>query len=203
MKRICDRFHVQIIGGDTNSTPGPLVINVTAVGVLEDDDQPWLLSGAQVGDAILVSGVLGGSLFGRHLGFDPRCDLAMYLADNYFVHAATDISDGLIIDLAKICSASGVGATLDLNQVPVSEAARAHSADSQAALQRALYDGEDYELIIVSSPNQVAQMVEDLNLPTRLTAIGRITARLGIYGLEGDGREHELEIRGYEHGVST
>ncbi len=84
----------------------------------------------------MVSGALGGSILGHHLSFEPRCDLANHVAAEYFVHAATDISDGLVIDLASICRGSGVGAELEFNRIPIADAARMATGSASDPLQR-------------------------------------------------------------------
>ncbi len=216
IREICDQFQTQIIGGDTNVGPGPLVISTTAIGTLTTGQTGWRLSGARPNDAILVSGDLGGSILGKHLEFQPRCALANYLAQHYPIHAATDISDGLVIDLDKLCRASGVGAELQLGDIPVSWAARNAGADPLAALDRALYDGEDFELLLTCDPATAAQILDDPQLPTPLTQIGWLQPKRGIRGRRpansgrtfgaGERAEEdviELPIRGYRHGESA
>ncbi len=95
------RYQVAIAGGDTNVWDGPLVVHMTAIGSATSFGS-WTRSGAKVGDAIVVTGTLGGSIRGKHLQFDPRIHLAQKLRETIKVHAATDISDGLGIDLLSI-----------------------------------------------------------------------------------------------------
>ena len=76
---ICDQFNTVIIGGDTNVWNDRLVLSATAIGKLSAGQAGWTLTGAQVGDSILVSGKFGGSIHGRHFDFVPRLELASFL----------------------------------------------------------------------------------------------------------------------------
>ena len=118
-----------------------------------------LRSGAKVGDAIFVTGELGGSLAGRHLEFEPRLAEARWLAEHFPIHALMDVSDGLAGDLRHILKASGVGAQLHKSAVPISRAAKAIARKGDAAkpaFVAALTDGEDFELLFtVASKNAV------------------------------------------------
>jgi len=109
-----------------------------------------LRSGAQAGDALFVTGKLGGSLAGRHLEFEPRVAEGQWLAANFPVHAMIDISDGLAGDLGRMMTASQVGAELLASAIPISREARlaARSTPSgKTPLESALTDGEDFELL--------------------------------------------------------
>ena len=111
LQQAAQTYDCPIVGGDTTSWDNPLAINVSmlakAAGV-----EPILRSGAQVGDAIWVTGVLGGSLAGKHLQFTPRVREARTLAGMVDLHAMIDVSDGLSQDLNHICTESGVGAMI-------------------------------------------------------------------------------------------
>ncbi|MGI9471784.1 MAG: thiamine-phosphate kinase [Rubripirellula sp.] len=99
-------FQIAIAGGDITSYDGPLSIGVTLLGTVPQD-AAFLRSGAQEGDAILVSGAVGGSILGRHLRPSPRVALAHRLREQFKVTAAIDVSDGLSLDLDRLCAASG------------------------------------------------------------------------------------------------
>lgn len=202
IRGICREHQTQVIGGDTNVGPGPLVVATTAVGTLPHNQSAWRLKGAHCGDAVLVSGDLGGSLQGKHLDFQPRCALADYLAQRYPIHAATDISDGLVMDLDKLCRASQLGAELQLGDIPIAWAARQPDASPQAALEHALYDGEDFELLLLCDPATAERILHDPLLPTPLTRIGVCEREPGIRGRNADGEPQKLPIRGYSHGAS-
>ncbi len=200
---ICERWQVSIAGGDTNFSTGPLTISTAAMGVLRADQQPWLCRGAQVGDEILVSGSFGGSILGKHLDFEPRCDLARDIGSRFQVHAATDVSDGLLFNLGVILRASGCGADLDLSAIPISAAAHqlaSAAADHQSALWHALYDGEDFELILVVDRDQAYEIMADPRWANQLTRIGTVTESLGIRGCELKGNVKVLDDHGFTHG---
>jgi thiamine-monophosphate kinase len=143
---LAEQYGIAIAGGDTNSWDGPLAISITAIG----EPTPrglWLRSGAKPGDKILVTGSFGGSIFGKHLDFEPRLNEALLLNDRYEIHAAIDCSDGLSLDLSRLAAESNLGAVVDLSAIPISSAAKdgSHAPD---ALNHALSDGEDFELIL-------------------------------------------------------
>jgi thiamine-monophosphate kinase len=110
------QFDTALAGGDTNSWDGKLVINVTAVGHVAAG-KSWRRSGARAGDQILVTADFGGSILGKHFDFTPRVAEASWLADHARIEAAIDVSDGLTLDLSRICQESGCGAVLDLAAV--------------------------------------------------------------------------------------
>jgi thiamine-monophosphate kinase len=150
MLPLAAEFDCPIAGGDTNSWDGPLVISVTALGEVPPERR-WRRSGARPGDAILVTGQFGGSILGRQFDFQPRLREALWLAENATIHAAIDVSDGLSLDLSRVCEASGCGAVLDLSRVPIASAAEQLAIqrdDRFTVLDHALGDGEDFELIL-------------------------------------------------------
>lgn len=195
MLPLAEELDCAIAGGDTNSWDAPLVINVTAIGEV-DAGRAWLRSAARAGDAILVTGAFGGSIRGRHLSFTPRVREALALqAMKAEVHAAIDVSDGLSLDLARMCAASNVGARLLQNQIPIHEDARS-LADPLAA---ALGDGEDFELILAVPPAAAAQLLLAPPLGLQLTQIGNFTAESGLQIELPDGKTLPLTPRGWEH----
>ena len=119
---IADKYDIGIVGGDIISGDSPLCINVTMLG-RDAGLKPIRRSGARGGDMILVTGMLGGSLLGKHLHFEPRIKEGIVLNKNFSVHAMIDISDGLTADLNHILEESRVGAILYEDQIPVAEAA--------------------------------------------------------------------------------
>src|SRR5829696_6672657 len=147
MRDAADAFGVPLVGGDTNSWDGPLAISVALLGEATARG-PVLRSGAKVGDWVLVTGPLGGSILGHHLDFTPRVREALKLHESAALHAMIDLSDGLGRDLYHICEASRCGAVVFGDAVPVSDAARDLAArDGRPALDHALSDGEDFELV--------------------------------------------------------
>ena len=191
------RFQIAIAGGDTNVWQGPLVVHMTAIGEVPEKGA-WLRSGARPQDAIVVSGDLGGSLLGKHLKVEPRIELANHLRERFDIHAATDISDGLGVDLLSIFSASGCGAELLMEKIPISaDAYRMASISGRTPLEHALGDGEDFELLLAIPPQEVAKLPAEINgIP--LTVIGKFTSRTGLWGREGS-KVRQIPPKGYVH----
>ncbi len=200
MKEMADRFDVPISGGDTTSWDQGLAISITALGV-DDGLKPVRRSGAQPGDVLCVTGELGGSLLGRHLDFTPRLEEGIVLNRNYALHAMIDISDGLAADLGHILDESGVGAELNLSAIPVSDdARRAAERSGRPAVQHALTDGEDFELLFALDEREAQRLLEKPPFRTRIGRIGRIVQGKGLRLIGSDGREVTMDLGGYEHG---
>lgn len=197
MKKAADAFDTVILGGDTNSWNGPLAINVTLMGV-PGPQGPVTRSGAKVGDSILVTGPLGGSILGHHLDFIPRVREALQLATMVPLHSMMDISDGLALDLHRLCKQSKCGAMLQADKIPVSQAALSMN-DEKSPLIHALGDGEDFELLFTTSPEKAKWLLEQQPIKDcHLYEIGKIVEK-GIF-LEENGRKVPLEPLGYTHG---
>ena len=196
---LAEEFETAIAGGDTNSWAGPLVISITAIGEVASGKE-WRRSGARPGDEILVTGSFGGSILGKHFDFTPRVREALFLSERYEIHAAMDVSDGLSLDLSRLCEASGCGALLDLQQVPISPAAiELESRDGRPALEHALGDGEDFELILAVVPAIAEELLAKQPLGVPLTRIGRFVKEAGLWQNAPDGTLLPLAPRGYEH----
>src|SRR5262249_22507067 len=118
LREVADAFDTALVGGDTNSWDGPLVIAVTLIGEATARG-PVRRSGARPGDWLLVTGPLGGSILGKHLAFTPRVREALALHAAADLHAMIDISDGLAADLHHICRESGCGAVLRAESIPL------------------------------------------------------------------------------------
>lgn len=194
----CEKYNVAIGGGDTNVWDGPLVVHLTAIGTARPAGS-WLRSGARPGDKIVLSGRLGGSLLGKHLDFEPRLKLAQALYPLGIVQAATDISDGLGIDLLNLTAASRCGAEVELDRIPISDAAMERSKSSgHTALEHAIGDGEDFELLMAVDPAQIDQLPSEID-GVPLTVIGTFVSRTGLWS-RSKGRIEQLQPRGYVHG---
>lgn len=196
-------FGTAIAGGDTNSWDGPLVISVTAIGETTARG-PLLRSGARPGDRIVVTGDFGGSILGKQFDFQPRIAEALTLHERYTVHAGIDVSDGLSLDLGRLCDESGCGAEVQLDAVPIGAPAHelaAKRADSQTPLDHALGDGEDFELILAVPDDEAQRMLSEKPVDTRLSIIGRFVAEPGLWQLDKQARL-PLARRGYEHRFS-
>ena len=203
MREAADPFDCPIVGGDIGAWDGPLSVAVTVLGRragVTGGIEPVLRSGAKVGDAVCVTGKLGGAWRSRrHLQFVPRIPEAICLAMNYGVRAMIDLSDGLATDLGHVCLASGVAAEVAAADVPIHPDARERSADVEAALQSALCDGEDYELLFVLSPARARTLCRRQPLPVPVTRIGQIVRGHGVTLIRPDGRREELAQAGWEH----
>jgi thiamine-monophosphate kinase len=194
-------FETAIAGGDTNSWDGLLVISITAVGDVVSG-QEWRRSGAKPGDEILVTGSFGGSILGKQFDFTPRVREALLLAERYEIHAAMDVSDGLSLDLSRMCEASGCGAVLDLKQTPIAPAAfelASQKQDDLTPLDHALADGEDFELILAAAPEVAARLLAAQPLGVPLTRIGCFVREPGLWQETTEGTRQPLAPRGYEH----
>jgi thiamine-monophosphate kinase len=177
-------YGCEIVGGDTTSWKGPTAIDVAMLGEVPDKAQPILRSGAKPGDAVYVTGKLGGSILGRHMTFEPRVLVAQELAATGGVHAMMDISDGLAADLGHICEESRCGAILDkalLEAVIHDDAYRLSRQDNKPALDHALHDGEDFELVLTGD----ARTLDPWAGNGQLLRIGTITMELGMRIGEG------------------
>lgn len=201
---------VAVVGGDTVSSPFSTTVTVAVAGEPLPGG-PLLRGGAKKGDVLAVTGELGGSILGRHLRPTPRLreidSLMHYCAardEKHFPHAAMDISDGLALDLARLCRESGVGAIVDEDLIPVSDAARELARRTgKSPLDHALGDGEDFELL-VAMPRRTWEMYGELReiLPAGqvpFVRIGEATADGGVRIRRRDGAVVPLEPRGYEH----
>ncbi|MBI3853677.1 MAG: thiamine-monophosphate kinase [Verrucomicrobia bacterium] len=203
MNALAGRYEVAIVGGETTTNPERILISVSLIGTVAKGKCP-LRSGALAGDAIFVTGELGGSLTGRHLEFEPRLAEARWLAENYAIHSMIDISDGLAGDLRHLLQASRVGAELLSSAIPVSRAARVAAkveGSTKPPLLAALTDGEDFELLFtVASKDAVAlldtwkQMFSELPL----SCIGKVTAGSEVTIRDKDG-VRPMTAHGYTH----
>jgi thiamine-monophosphate kinase len=195
MAPLAEEFGCPIIGGDTNVHDGPLVINVTAFG--EPTERGVVRrNGARPGDVLLVTGKLGGSLAAKQFDFTPRIREAFALHVAAPLHAMMDLSDGLSLDLNRLCEASGVGAIVEAEAVPISIAAK---LTGEAALDHALSDGEDFELLIAVALEDAARLLADAPVACGLTRIGEMIAGSGVSLRLGDGSITPLEAKGYQH----
>ncbi len=195
LRRAGDAFDCPVIGGDVSAWGNPLLLTVTMLGT-PPTEGAVLRSGAQVGDAICVTGALGGSLpNGHHLAFTPRLAEARQLLSFGPVHAMIDISDGLAGDLRHICRESGTGAELRADAIPLTEAAAA-AADPLAA---ALGDGEDYELLFTLPTNAAEKLTTGQPLAVPVTRIGTIVAAREIHLLRNGQPPQPLAKLGFRH----
>jgi thiamine-monophosphate kinase len=203
MNTLARRHEVAIVGGETTTNPERILLSVALLGWVPRG-KAVLRSGAEVGDAIFVSGELGGSLAGKHLEFAPRLAEAQWLVRHFSPHAMIDVSDGLAGDLRHVLKASHVGAELLTTAIPISrEARRAAKAESsgKTPLLAALTDGEDFELLFTVASRDAVPLLDAWkkqfpDLP--ITCIGKITASEGITIRDKQG-VRPLTAHGYTH----
>ena len=221
MHEACVEYALSLIGGDTNRGDA-VVLSVAIVGEAAPG-RAICRDGARPGDAIVVTGALGGAAGGLALA---RTDTAAALSQPWGrelaealarpvarvgegqalasagVTAMMDLSDGLAKDLSRLCLASGVGARVELAAVPISPAL-ASGAETLGveALALALGGGEDYELLATLDPSRVgdvaAELAEVFGVP--LTRVGTIGDAPGVVAVGEDGRETPLEPTGWDH----
>jgi thiamine-monophosphate kinase len=214
IKNLAKRYSLSLIGGDTVAA-SKTIINITVIGQV-DKDKILLRSGAQIGDTIFVSGHLGEAaaglallkknLIARNPLFpklasaqllpEPELSLADCLANTKKVHAAIDISDGIAKDLNLLCEASGVGARIYQDLLPISKACyEAAHLLNEDPINWALQRGEDYRLLFTVPKDQAENVkkIVDMALNRKLYIIGEIINE-GIY-LDTE----KLTIGGFDH----
>lgn len=186
MARWARAWGCPLVGGDIASYPGPLSLTVTIAGRMADGLRPVLRSGARPGDAVYVTGPLGGSLgSGRHMTFEPRLE-AGERAAAAGATAMIDLSDGLGRDAGRVGVASGVVLELDAGLIP--------RHPGVASWREAAGDGEDYELL-VTAPGPIGGLIQ----------IGRVRParageRPGAVIVDQAGVEHGAWSLGWDHG---
>jgi thiamine-monophosphate kinase len=214
---------VAIVGGETTTNPDRVLISVALIGTLPKTVAAKR-TGAQPGDAIFVTGELGGSQAGKHLDFIPRLTEGRWLVQNFDIHAMKDLSDGLAGDLPRLLERTGAGAELLAHAIPISRAARLRAATGSpqpaaangpthpptrpqatrvpgGALGAALADGEDFELLIVLPAKQAVPLLDAWKkefpaLP--LTCIGKVRPEPGVTLRDKEGAR-PLPAHGYVH----
>jgi len=191
-----DKFGCALVGGDITSWKGkePFAISV-AMFSKQAANKPVKRSGAKVGDVICVTGSLGGAGRGKHLEFEPRVKEAMEIAQTAAVNSMIDISDGLSSDLNRICQQSKVGAIINAEQIPISDAAK----KGGSPLSSALNDGEDFELLFTLSEKDFQKLQKKWAEPVAITRIGTITDTGKMQIRMPDGQVSDLEPEGYNH----
>ena len=211
---LAQEFNVSLVGGDT--TRGPLSLTVTIMGEVPAG-AALRRSGAKAGNDIWVSGHLGDAALAvahrkgmiklddadveealMHL-YEPMPRVQLGQALRGQATAAIDISDGLLGDLGHICRLSGVGATVELARIPLSDIAAKH-IESDAGRTAVVAGGDDYELCFTAPANS-RESIDDLQnmLGVHLTRIGQIRRGKGVSLLGPDGKAVKVDGRGYDH----
>jgi thiamine-monophosphate kinase len=203
LNAVAREFSVAVAGGETTRVESKVFVSIALLGAIPRD-RVLSRGGAQVGDAIFVTGELGGSIAGKHLEFDPRIREAQWLAESFPLHAMIDLSDGLAGDIRHILEASHVGAELLSSAIPISRAARLKARSESSAkppLLAALTDGEDFELLFTVAPKHAVALMDSWRerFPkVKLSCIGKITSQAGLRLRDKDGIRN-FGLRGYTH----
>jgi thiamine-monophosphate kinase len=215
------RYGCPLLGGDTDHTPGPAAVSISAFGAVPQGKMVRR-STAKAGDCVLITGTIGDAALGLMLRRDPDLAKSWRLTDAMSAHlkeryllpqprnaladavlknasAAMDVSDGLAGDLAKLCRASGVAAEIDSGRVPLSDAARAALAADPTLIERILSGGDDYEIVLTLAPAKLAPFnaaAHTAGVP--VTEIGRVAAGRGTHFLR-DGKTLTFARASYSH----
>lgn len=200
-----------VVGGDLSRSPGPLVVDVVALG---RTDWPVLRDGAEAGDDVWVTGALGASsaavtlweagreppeaLRSAFAAPRPRIEAASCLVEHEVVDALIDLSDGLAGDAGHLAAAAGVRIVLEEERIPVAPAA-VEALGLGPARELALHGGEDYELCFVTDPGVVDAAYFERRYGLVLTRVGSVVEGSGVWLRSATGDEVELERGGFDH----
>jgi len=209
LRRASHAFRCELAGGDTTRRD-EILINITVAGEIAPG-QALRRTGARAGDLIFVSGRLGEAdrgwehlrkvrgrvraddrLLRKHLYPEPRVALGKWLAKNGLATAAMDVSDGLSIDLSRLCMASGVGALVDVASLPM-----LRDVERGKAVKLALHGGDDYELLFTVAPRKAHHIPRRFR-GLQLTPIGRIMREKKIEAHAENGSVHRLRPGGWD-----
>jgi thiamine-monophosphate kinase len=216
-------FGCPLLGGDTVSTPGPLMISITAFG-RTPKGKMVRRSGAKPGDRVVVTGTIGDAALGldvlkrgaataaiaadaaakamlvaRYRVPQPRNALAAAVRDH--ASAAMDVSDGLAGDLAKLCATSGVSAVIDAPGIPLSAPAAALLGQGAIGFESIVSGGDDYEILCAVPENHFEAFAQAADLAgVSVAEIGTVIAGASAPRfLDGEGREIALKHLSYSH----
>lgn len=197
-----------VVGGDVATGPGPLVVTITAVGHLPD--QALRRDGARAGDAIHLTGPVGGSGDGHHLRFRPPLREGVWLArSGSQVTAAIDVSDGVLLDLQTILAASsvaagssGLGAELFVDRLPLrAVVVRAAHGNRSRAVEQAVLDGEDHVLLFTVAAGTDMPVGGPLRARAR-RPVGKVLEEPGVWLVDKAGQRRSLSAEGYQHALA-
>jgi thiamine-monophosphate kinase len=214
-------FGLELIGGDTTSSKGGVFACISLLGTLQAR-RPLTRSGACPGDGIYVTGHLGASVLGlealelgkgyrdtpalrgavrKHLRPSPPLSWALTVARRNLATAAMDVSDGLSVDLGRLCKASRVGAEIETAALPVLPGTRkAAEAVGKDAGEAALHGGEEYELLFTVRPRKELEVQRLARRErVRVSRVGTVLRQKKIFTVSRGGRREPLVTRGWEH----
>jgi len=203
LNALAQLFGVAIVGGETTTNPERILISIALLGTVAKE-KCIHRHGSKPGDAIFVTGHLGGSIDGHHLDFKPRLAEARWLADHFTPTSMIDLSDGLAGDLRHLLARDALGAELLKRAIPISHAAKVQAKAESAAkppLLAALTDGEDFELLFTVPSRDAVPLLDGWKLQfpeVKLSCIGKITATPGVKLRDKDGFK-PMPDHGYVH----
>lgn len=218
LRRDQRRFAVTLVGGDTVATPGPLTVNIAALGEVAHG-KVVRRAGAKVGDEVWVSGSIGDAalglrlLKGESLGLSerqaarligrfrvPEPRIGLGRAIGRLAHSCLDVSDGLVADLGHVAARSAVGIEIDAGAIPLSPAARDVIANGRATIGDLITAGDDYELAF-TAPASAAPHLTAASAKAKvvLSRIGRVVVGKGVAVIGVDGKRLTLLRAGYTH----
>jgi thiamine-monophosphate kinase len=217
-KSAADNYNIGIIGGDTTLSPDKIVISITLIGSMPEDEVLYR-SGAQTGDKIFITGSLGSSSAGldiikneidqdkwakltmSHLYPVPGIPAGRLIASSKLANSMIDISDGLIADLNHLCTESHLGAEIDFNKIPLDDEIRQFCSEAGKNIEEyVLYGGEDYVLlgsVPLSNESELAEILQIHGLDYAI--IGQMTEETGIYLSYSGNDKRKVDPRGYDH----
>lgn len=214
VRKAAESCGASLIGGDLSRSPGPLVLDVVVIGRTAS---PCYRTGSQAGDQIWVTGALGGSaaavriweggqeppqvLREAYARPTPRIVEALGLAGDGLLRAMIDLSDGLAGDVGHLAAAGDVKAVIEVERIPVSDAAR-KLLGQDVALDVALHGGEDYELCFTAAVGAVEPAAWTSTTGVRLTCVGRMEEGRGVCLQMPDGEVRGVDRRGFDHFAS-
>ncbi|NVJ69261.1 MAG: thiamine-phosphate kinase [Alphaproteobacteria bacterium] len=213
LKRSQDKFGISLAGGDTTASPGPVIVSITAAGVVPKG-RMIKRAGARAGDLVFVSGTLGDASLGlksvvgelpvsedlvqRYLRPEPQMALGQALLG--LATACADVSDGLLADLGHICEASDVGAEVRQGDLPLSAAAQEVLRANPGEWPCVFAGGDDYELVFTVRAEDLSKVSLVSNrLGVRLSCIGRIKGTPGCHLVDKEGLLVQTSRTGYQH----
>ena len=223
IKTMCERYGVNILGGDTSASPDRLMINVSVFGEMSEKEVLYR-DGAGPGDGIYVTGTLGDAAAGLKLIKKqlsapealastlikahnlpvPFLETGRMIARSHLASAMIDLSDGLLADLRHICEASDTGANLYHAALPISpELETLAETNHFNPYNLALSGGEDYSLLVTVPAKHAASFQKKFETGelSHIYHIGEITKKSRIKVLMPDGLEKQLDTKGFDHFV--
>lgn len=221
IKKMCRRYRVNILGGDTSASPDKLMINVSVLGEVNESEALYR-DGAGPGDGIYVTGNMGDSAAGlklikkelsapdsladmlidKHNLPLPCLETGRLIAQTRMASAMIDLSDGLMADLRHICDASNTGANLYHSALPISPQLKTLSEiNNFDPHELALFGGEDYHLLVTVPKKYTSSFQKTLEAKgvPHIHRVGEITKQKGMAVFMPDGTEKQFETKAFEH----